>query len=440
MDSHPFKYITGAANQQNVLVKQNYNTADIMALILKALPISVSQTKALAERLRGATQDQTLRNVFKFLKTIKYQVDDSNYQFVPTPQRILTDNRTDCKGLSIITHGILTNLGIPHGIRFARYKNSGNPKEFTHVYVIVPTTDGNYITLDAVNNGYNQEYGNWSGTPTDYYFNANGAAIGKVTIISKEKRQKLADTFNDAVDSVEAKAKQARDAAAKAAKDAADSIKAKADQLGDWTREQLDSLKTVAIAPGRAVISLMVKSNIDGWATKLAARPQSEVKAWWNNLGGNSTVLFSEISQGQGKAVKNIGLFSKLKDIFDGKAISGRPYIAGDFTDAEKASILSISTLVVSALGSIVPGAGNVIGGLTGASLAAAIIKNHDFFKGLANNLTGQNEPTPGGGGTTYTPDPTPTKKNNTNTYLAIGTGLLLLVGFSPRIQKAIGI
>jgi hypothetical protein len=440
MSGHPYQRIIGEANNQNVLVKKNYNTADIMALILKALPVSVAQTKELAERLRGTTQDQTLRNVYRFLKSINYKIDDANYQFVPTPQRVLADNKTDCKGLSILTHGLLTNLGIPHAVRFARYTNSGNPKEYTHVYTIVPTTPGKYITIDAVNSGFNQEYGNWSGAPKDFYFDANGAAIGNIIDDIAAKKNQALNYLKEQAAKAEAAAKAVRDAAAKAAQDAADSIKAKANQFGNWTKEQIDNLQTVSLAPARGLISVLVKSNIDGWATRLAARPQAEVKAWWQNMGGNSTTLFSEILQGQNKPAKSIGLFSKLKDIFDGKAISGKPYIAGDFTDAEKASILSISTLAVSALGSVVPGAGTALGGLTGASLAAAIIKNHDFFKGLANNLTGQKEPTPGDGNNQQQFEEEETKKDNTTLYLGLGAGLLLLVGLSPKIQKAIGI
>jgi hypothetical protein len=264
-----------------VAYKKSYNTRDIIELIKKALPLSVEQTKALAQRLNRGNKEATLKEVFRFLKTIRYEVDAPGTQIVPLPSKILTDNRTDCKGLSILTHGILSNLGIEHAIRFAKYRASETPNEFTHVYVIVP--NGNdYITIDAVAQGYNQEFAGMNGQPLDLIFKKEKMKVSKYHPVNKisgigftcgryepkalcDLRKSISDAYN-------------RSALKETLSEAQNTVKAKTDQFRDWVKEKavdaqdlakkfIQPLKTAVGAPVRAAYLALINANLFGWAS-----------------------------------------------------------------------------------------------------------------------------------------------------------------------------
>lgn len=272
MDIYQAKNIVQGSPNRVIVHKRNYNTRDIIELIKKALPLSVEQTKDLAEKFRRPTLEQTTRAIFDFLKTIRYQVDPEGTQVVPLPSKILADNRTDCKGLSIITHGILSNLGIEHAIRFARYKDSYNPNEFSHVYTIVPKADGSYITIDAVADQYNYEFGNMSGSPLELNFKKQMYTkyhpLNKVSGIGLRINNPfkwLEDQYNGS-------------GLKKTLSSAQDSVKDKKDQFKNWIKEQaaaaqdtakklIQPLKTAAAAPMRAAYLTLLNLNLFGWAS-----------------------------------------------------------------------------------------------------------------------------------------------------------------------------
>lgn len=140
------------------LLYYNGNTSDIIESILATDSVSQNQLKNFAPYLRGKDLYTTLYNIWYFVrKYIPYQVDPLGYQFVKTPAATWLDatqgKQSDCKAYSIFIANILKNLGIQSAYRFAAYNNH---KDYTHVYVIVPTSAGEYI-LDACMPNFNEE-------------------------------------------------------------------------------------------------------------------------------------------------------------------------------------------------------------------------------------------------------------------------------------------
>ena len=143
-----------SANMGKLLTFPNGATYDIIKEILATDKVSSADTALFAESLRGKTLDETLSNVWHFLKrTIRYKLDPFGIQYVKTPARTWKDKFADCKCFSIFVGSILRNLNIPFSYRFVSFQPSG---DFTHVYVVVPNGSG-HIIMDVVMPAYNTE-------------------------------------------------------------------------------------------------------------------------------------------------------------------------------------------------------------------------------------------------------------------------------------------
>jgi Transglutaminase-like enzymes, putative cysteine proteases len=110
-----------------------------------------------AQCLRGRDGYETLRNVFKFVRSnITYRADKPGHEVVKSPAALFDIKRGDCKSYSIAIAALLRSLGFS-GIRyrFASYQRGG---DFTHVYVVV-RHDGHDVIMDAIPNslGFDRE-------------------------------------------------------------------------------------------------------------------------------------------------------------------------------------------------------------------------------------------------------------------------------------------
>ena len=134
---------------------RNGTTRDIMAAVVRAdaEPETRTSTTALANKLCGNTLQATCHNIYKYLRTLTYKEDEPGMQIIPTLSQVIYNrHRVDCKGMALITGGILQNLGVNYFIRFARYAdptNGSTNTEVSHVYVVVPTAGGKYFTIDG---------------------------------------------------------------------------------------------------------------------------------------------------------------------------------------------------------------------------------------------------------------------------------------------------
>ncbi len=141
-----------AAQDKKQIVSTNFNTDDIMRLVLKADSVKShrEQTKELAKQF--ATTYDGMRRLWEFVKKgVRYTADPPDKQYVRSPARAWQDRNigTDCKSFTLFITSVIQNLGLPYIIRFAGYE--GNPTQNpTHVYPIAILPNGQQVILDAV--------------------------------------------------------------------------------------------------------------------------------------------------------------------------------------------------------------------------------------------------------------------------------------------------
>ncbi|ESU18979.1 hypothetical protein FCR2A7T_23870 [Flavobacterium cauense R2A-7] len=102
------------------------------------------QVAKLSKILKGKTIQETCDKIHYFLYyDIQYQADGVT-QNLRSPANSWFNRREgiDCKSYSIFASSVLINLGIKHYIRQIKQPKF-NPKQYTHVYVIVPFNQEN---------------------------------------------------------------------------------------------------------------------------------------------------------------------------------------------------------------------------------------------------------------------------------------------------------
>ena len=152
-----FDYLFPKAKGKEITMKWDANVWDTLKLIPKIVYENLNDTKALAKTLKANTLNETCQNIWDFVyHHIQYAPDEEGVEQIRRPARTWMDRvrGVDCDCYSVFISSILTNLSIPHTYRIAKYKNKDY---FQHIYPIVPTPDGNYITIDCVVNNYNYE-------------------------------------------------------------------------------------------------------------------------------------------------------------------------------------------------------------------------------------------------------------------------------------------
>jgi hypothetical protein len=144
------------ASLKDETVKKGASVADTVRFIPKVVRGTLGQTEKIAQRLKGSSLAQTCRNIWDFVYThIAYSKDKDGVEQIRAPARSWHDRKkgVDCDCYSVFISSILTNLGIPHILRIAKYKKD----YFQHIYPIVPKANGKYITIDCVTDNYNYE-------------------------------------------------------------------------------------------------------------------------------------------------------------------------------------------------------------------------------------------------------------------------------------------
>lgn len=119
-----------------------------------------------ANKLKGATDFETVENVFNFVwKNFPYIPDPPTAEYVTAPIHLLNKDYKycDCDDLTILLISLLEALGFETQVKviaWNRKKCDGDICPFTHVYLMcfIPSLDG-FIALDAVQkqHGFGQE-------------------------------------------------------------------------------------------------------------------------------------------------------------------------------------------------------------------------------------------------------------------------------------------
>jgi hypothetical protein len=257
----------------------------------------------------------------------------------------------DCKSFSLLTASILENLNIPYTFVYASYNSNPIP---AHVYVV--TKSG--IIIDAVYGIFNEE------KKANYKYKSNmkvgymaGINSGLGCSCNTPLNGKLKDAWNKGVDIFVDTAKDARDTIIAKGSQAQDTIKAKTSNVGQ-------GIKTIGLAPARALLMLLISRNVDGFASKLQRTNTTAFLNKWYSLGGNRTDLANAIRTGASRPEKKMGFLPKLKKIIGNKSISG----IGAVDASTSSAIITLCT----AIGTAISGPQ---GGAVGATMGGVLVQ-----------------------------------------------------------------
>ena len=312
----------------DVTYKSQADNKDIRDLLVKLVPKAKAQMVEFSKQFKGRTNKETCKKIFDYIKNNFTYVADGGEQVIKLPSALLKKRVGDCKSYSLFTASILENLKIPYKFVYTSYNNNPIP---AHVYVV--TEDG--CIIDAVYGIFNAEKKPTYRYTQDMnvrYMAGIGAdctscskGVGKVTIISKDKRQQIKTT--------------AQDVAGK--------------------------FKSAAFVGGRAVLLGLIKGNNDGIATKMQKVDTNKLKNDWTRVGGDYSALTNAIKEGASKPAKKLGLLGKLKSLLKKRGIQG---IGATDVGAIQAAIVAVATAVGSAIP--IPAGGTAAGASVGAVLA----------------------------------------------------------------------
>lgn len=140
---------------KRVLVSEFGNTDTIISEMLATAKKNPLFMARFAQRIKGPTVLQTLKNLWTFTKfNVPYVLDELGTQDIQTAPAIWWRKQCDCKGYALFIQSILKPLGIHSNLKFASYDPT---RDVTHVYIIVPKQDGSYTTLDGCMTAFNEE-------------------------------------------------------------------------------------------------------------------------------------------------------------------------------------------------------------------------------------------------------------------------------------------
>jgi hypothetical protein len=387
--------------------KSKADNKDIRDLLERLVPKAKAQMVEFSQQFKGRTEQETCKKIFDYLKNNFTYVADGEEQIIKLPSALLTKKVGDCKSYSLFTSAILENLGLPYSFIYTSYNTNPIPG---HVYV---TTENGCI-IDAVYGIFNQEkkpiYKYKKNMNVRYMAgmcsDCNNTSMGKIVLVSPEKRKQASSFFKEKADDL-------GDAARKAAENA----KRIADEAARKAREAADKLKqgglTVTLAPARNLILLLIKNNLDGFASKLQATNPEPFANRWKDFGGDRTILTKTIKEGASRPEKKLGLLPKIKKLL-GNRINGIGEVV--IPEEIKAKIIAACTSAGTAIGG--PGgaaagaaAGGVIVGLLPTLINALkrvpdtasdnIAPPTDLPEGDGTNTGDGGGTTPGGGGGT---------------------------------------
>ncbi len=154
--------IIGKSFRKDIILKQDgADIEDSMALIQKTVYSTYKDLQELAKKLEvKGNIEATCRNNWNFVYNhIQYREDEEGKEQIRTARRTWADRFGDCDDMSVFHSSLLMCQGIAHKLRIAKYKQQdGSTPYWQHIYVIVPTGNGKYITVDTVKDKFNDEH------------------------------------------------------------------------------------------------------------------------------------------------------------------------------------------------------------------------------------------------------------------------------------------
>jgi hypothetical protein len=315
----------------DMVYKGKADNKDIRDLLEKLIPKGTEQMREYSKKFKGNSDLETCKKIFDFLKNDVSYIADGNEQIIKLPSALLKTKVGDCKSYALFTASVLSNLGIEYNIVYASYNDNPIPH---HVYVV--TKKG--IIIDAVYGIFNKEkqakYKYKKNMNVRYMAgmdcNCDNSAMGKITLINKDKRQAI----KSGVKNVTSKVTQ--------------------------------GTKTIGLAPARGMFMTLISLNIDGFASKLSKTNNTNLLNSWYKLGGDRTKLASAISNGASRPAKKLGFLPKLKKIIGNTKVNGMG--ATEIPSGIKAQIVALCTTAGTSIG------GSPTGTSVGASMGGVVV------------------------------------------------------------------
>jgi hypothetical protein len=328
--------------------KSKADNKDIRDLLEKLVPKAKAQMVEFSKRFKGATDEQTCRNIFNYLMNHFTYLADGEEQIIKLPSALLKKKIGDCKSYSLFTASVLENLGIPYTIVYTSYNANPIPQ---HVYII--TQKG--CIIDAVYGKFNQE------KPPTFKYKKNMNVRYMAGISGNCGCSGDCGCNNGIAGKQERQAKRAEKKEVRQEK-----REVRKEKVKQTLKKVGQGAKTIGLAPARAMFMTLISLNVDGFASKLAKTSTTNLLNAWYKLGGDRTKLSNAISKGASRPIKKLGFLGKLKQIVGNTNISG---IGAVEIPAEiKAKIVSLCASAGTAIG------GSPQGTATGASMGGVVV------------------------------------------------------------------
>lgn len=434
----------------NTINYPNGGNGDIINVLHANIARAVSQTRDIAKHFKGATDLDTSRNIWNFLKKeIKYKKDRYGQQDIKLPSRFVSDGSGDCKSYSLFTAGVLTNLNIPFKIRYTSYSADPTPQ---HVYIVLDSgiiIDGVWTKFNdqkpyTFKKDYTMKIQTLAGVGC---LNCSGSNISGPTVmigdIGKISLKKAAKKVSSGIKKAASKVQTAAKKTAVVKKAAQIQTKAKntavikkAAQLQSKAKDtkviktlsKLQSqvkeggLKSVALAAPRRAYRTLVSLNFRGWATKLAGNINKS-KELWAKAGGSWPELEKSINTGKGK-----------KALFGSKNQQIQQNVEGiGSVMVTVGSLLALAGPLIALFKSITgdDGGAQEVPGAEAADNGGSILDDVlDKVKDVVDSVTGKEktDTSPGqNSGSGSTPQETETSQGSSNSMVFLGLGAAAL-------------
>jgi hypothetical protein len=290
-------------NGKNTVVKDNATTPDIIEALLKAVPLAVDQCNGYVDSMiyKSGNPLVDAERCCRYIRAnVKYKADGFSEQNIQLPGRMFKDTKqADCKSFSLAFVGMMEALGHDVGFRFASYRKNKIP---THVYNFVVCNGKKYTFDSCVENlKESPRYTFIKDMKVQYLSSPDYIGITQQQLEEYIKKARAKGVSEADIKKQVGKFIQMSLDAAKYGGGNSNILKDVASAAGDV----FSAVKNVGLAPARAAILEMVKNNIRDVANKLAktiAKNESEVKKFWERVGGDYSKLKSAVESGKSKA------------------------------------------------------------------------------------------------------------------------------------------
>ena len=151
-----YDHLIPKAKLTDSTVKRGATVSDTVKFIPQAVRETMWQASKIAPLLKGKDLYETCSNIWHFLyEHVKYKKDEDGIEQVRSFARLWHDrfSGVDCDCFTTSVLCLLAHHNIKGVMRITKYKQN----HFQHIYVIVPTGKGDYITIDCVVDKFDYE-------------------------------------------------------------------------------------------------------------------------------------------------------------------------------------------------------------------------------------------------------------------------------------------